>query len=254
MECKDEAQLIEELRARVQELERRESVLTESLRRADSLAANIPVGVYRFRRQSQDRFEVEYISERACSLTGVTRKEVLEDPFSLLDSSIPRGCGALVEAALEAFETCAAFAWEGEVIVGSEVRTLRFEMAPDASCLEGSLIYNGTVVDMTKFRRERESREKLLAEASHMKLALVEFLEAAMPEVPAVKELDSRWASLSCQEMKVAGLLLQGLSNKELAAKLDISESTVKKHVNAVFHKLGVASRAELFHLDRRRA
>lgn len=51
---------------------------------------------------------------------------------------------------------------------------------------------------------------------------------------------------LSPREYEVVTLLAEGLSNKELAARLDISLHTVKNHVKSIFRKLEVASRLEL--------
>ena len=43
----------------------------------------------------------------------------------------------------------------------------------------------------------------------------------------------------------VLELLATGLSNKQIARALDISEITVKAHVSAIFRKLGVANRVQ---------
>lgn len=51
--------------------------------------------------------------------------------------------------------------------------------------------------------------------------------------------------SLSAREMDVLVLLARGKSNKEIAADLFISETTVKSHVKSVFAKLNVLSRTE---------
>ncbi|HEY5878366.1 MAG TPA: AAA family ATPase [Nakamurella sp.] len=53
-------------------------------------------------------------------------------------------------------------------------------------------------------------------------------------------------AALTAQERQVAGLVRQGLSNKDAAARLFVSPRTVDFHLRNVFSKLGVASRAEL--------
>ena len=51
---------------------------------------------------------------------------------------------------------------------------------------------------------------------------------------------------LTAQERQVAGLVRQGLSNRDAAAQLFLSPRTVDFHLRNVFSKLGVASRAEL--------
>jgi two-component system, NarL family, nitrate/nitrite response regulator NarL len=50
---------------------------------------------------------------------------------------------------------------------------------------------------------------------------------------------------LTTREQQVLQQLSLGLSNKEIAAKMHISDHTVKFHVNAILAKLGVTSRTE---------
>ena len=51
--------------------------------------------------------------------------------------------------------------------------------------------------------------------------------------------------SLTGRELEVLTLLAQGMSNKEIGARLSITETTVKSHVRAIFTKLNVLSRTE---------
>jgi DNA-binding NarL/FixJ family response regulator len=51
--------------------------------------------------------------------------------------------------------------------------------------------------------------------------------------------------ALTGREVEILGLLAEGLGNKTIAARLGISEHTVKTHVTSVFAKLGVSTRAE---------
>ena len=53
-------------------------------------------------------------------------------------------------------------------------------------------------------------------------------------------------ASLSRREREVLDSLLENVSNKEIAAKLNISERTVKFHVSKLLNKFGVRRRADL--------
>ena len=50
---------------------------------------------------------------------------------------------------------------------------------------------------------------------------------------------------LSKRQKQLLILLDKGMSNRDIAENLEISEHTVKFHVNAVLGKLGVASRTE---------
>jgi len=49
--------------------------------------------------------------------------------------------------------------------------------------------------------------------------------------------------SLSDREIEVVKLMAEGAANKQIAAGLHISESTVKTHIQTIFQKLGVSER-----------
>jgi DNA-binding NarL/FixJ family response regulator len=54
------------------------------------------------------------------------------------------------------------------------------------------------------------------------------------------------WAQLTPQELQVAQLAAEGLSNKEIAERLYLSTRTVGTHLYRLFPKLGITARAEL--------
>ena len=58
--------------------------------------------------------------------------------------------------------------------------------------------------------------------------------------------LPEEFASLSPRELDTARHLAQGLSNAEIAARMFVSEPTVKTHVTAVLAKLGVRDRVQV--------
>jgi DNA-binding NarL/FixJ family response regulator len=60
----------------------------------------------------------------------------------------------------------------------------------------------------------------------------------ALPPVAGAHDLSPR-------EVEVMGLVAQGLTNRQIAAQYFLSEKTVKNHINRIFAKLAVASRAE---------
>jgi DNA-binding NarL/FixJ family response regulator len=58
---------------------------------------------------------------------------------------------------------------------------------------------------------------------------------------------------LTARELDVLALLAEGLPNKAIAARLGISDQTVKFHVAAICGKLGAANRTEAVRLAIRR-
>jgi DNA-binding NarL/FixJ family response regulator len=73
------------------------------------------------------------------------------------------------------------------------------------------------------------------------------FLLDMVSEVPALRVLNSRGHQiLTPREEQVVALVADGLSNRQTAAELNLSEHTVKKYLFRIFDKLGVSSRVEL--------
>ena len=57
---------------------------------------------------------------------------------------------------------------------------------------------------------------------------------------------DAEGVPLTLRQKQVVQLLLEGLSNKEIAYRLGITESTVKVHVRSIMGRAGVMSRTQL--------
>ncbi|MFD7310973.1 helix-turn-helix transcriptional regulator, partial [Promicromonospora sp. NPDC059942] len=67
------------------------------------------------------------------------------------------------------------------------------------------------------------------------------------PVVDAGEELCGQWTDLLTErELDVARLVVQGRTNRQVAANLYVSVRTVEVHLGRVFRKLGVRSRTEL--------
>jgi DNA-binding CsgD family transcriptional regulator len=62
----------------------------------------------------------------------------------------------------------------------------------------------------------------------------------------AHRDADFGWASLTVTETRIAGLVRDGLTNREIGARLFVSPRTVQTHVSHVLQKTGLRSRVEI--------
>ena len=78
----------------------------------------------------------------------------------------------------------------------------------------------------------------------------VTWAESAQAELRAsgetVRRVHDHSASLSPQELQIAMMAAQGLTNRDIASQLFLSPRTVSTHLYRIYPKLGVSTRTEL--------
>jgi DNA-binding NarL/FixJ family response regulator len=77
--------------------------------------------------------------------------------------------------------------------------------------------------------------------------AQLEYLLEMVNQVPALRLVGADGRKLlTAREEQVVALVADGLSNREIASELNLSEHTIKKYMFRIFDKLGISSRVEL--------
>jgi DNA-binding CsgD family transcriptional regulator len=169
--------------------------------------------------------------------------------------------GYLVEWEQVAAETRAPYlqvqvAYTAAILAPDAVAERHFRAAIESGQAEwpfyvarGQLAYG---VWLRRHRRMTQSRAPLREAAETFDaLGLVRYAERARRELRASGETVRRrdpgaWAQLSPQELQIAQLAAEGLSNREIGEQLYLSHRTVESHLYRLFPKLGVTSRTQL--------
>ncbi len=108
-----------------------------------------------------------------------------------------------------------------------------------------TLLALGMTLRRAKRRREaRKTLEEALATFEQIGAEL--WSERARTELKRISGRTATPGALTPAEEKVAALVAEGKTNREVAAALFLSERTVEGHLSHIFGKLGVRSRTEL--------
>jgi ATP/maltotriose-dependent transcriptional regulator MalT len=96
------------------------------------------------------------------------------------------------------------------------------------------------------FRGAAAALRARLAADPHIEIVdLIDQADAVLSLPPVQGDADPPLEALTGREHDVLALLADGLSNREIAGRLAISEHTVKFHLASIFGKLGASTRTE---------
>ena len=90
-----------------------------------------------------------------------------------------------------------------------------------------------------------EGRNHILLESEPGWKQLVTELGAFLSGETELAAPSAPFADLSTREAQILDLIAAGLGNSEIAERLFVSEKTVRNHINSIFSKLGVQTRAQ---------
>jgi two-component system, NarL family, nitrate/nitrite response regulator NarL len=180
----------------------------------------------------------------------------------LLESEPDFELAAQCSSVKEAFEVLAAKPVDVVLLdydLGKEKGSEFFRLAPPGTNLGRTLILTGGMTDLELKHMLalgasgiflKHDSPTLLAKGIREVHAGRSWMDQSMSQQLAKldmsSERDSRSKALSQRERQILRYLLEGLSNKEIAGNLDISESGVKAILQQLFNKTGVRTRSQL--------
>lgn len=183
--------------------------------------------------QRNEGFEV--VGEAGDGLEGIKRAKQLKPDVVLLDLHMPGTSG------LEALRVLVEDVPETQVVmltVSEDAEDLLETLRAGA---RGYLLKNiDTEFLLESIRRAAHGESVMSPQMAHK---LADSLRAPPKESAAVVDVNP--GKLSPREREIIVMLAHGASNKEIARVLNLSESTIKIHVQGILRKLNIAKRVQ---------
>ncbi|HAU8190105.1 TPA: two-component system response regulator NarL [Escherichia coli] len=169
--------------------------------------------------------DITVVGEASNGEQGIELAESLDPDLILLDLNMPGMNG------LETLDKLREKSLSGRIVVFSVSNTALKRGA------DGYLLKDMEPEDLLKALHQAAAGEMVLSEA------LTPVLAASLRANRATTERDVN--QLTPRERDILKLIAQGLPNKMIARRLDITESTVKVHVKHMLKKMKLKSRVE---------
>jgi two-component system response regulator DevR len=132
------------------------------------------------------------------------------------------------------------------VMVGMESEEAVFLRVVQAGAV-GYVLKDASAVEVARTIRAVAAGEAVCP--ASLSGALFQWVERHKPVIPGLHLKTS--LGLSRREQQLVGLIQQGLTNKEVASRLNLSEQTVKNHVHRMLRKLGAPDRLSIVEVCR---
>lgn len=163
---------------------------------------------------------------KAMELIGANPPDVV-----LLDVRMPGRTGVEICADIKALSPTTGII----MLTASDEESDLYESIKSGA--SGYILKDGSTYDQVVEAVQLVAAGQSLISPSMATKLLEEFVQMSKPQTPAT--------SLTARELDVLRQVARGLSNKEIAGELFISENTVKNHIRNLLEKLQMKSRME---------
>ncbi|WTX00680.1 response regulator transcription factor [Streptomycetaceae bacterium NBC_01309] len=174
--------------------------------------------------------DIEIVGESDSAQEAVRRIPALNPDVAVLDGRLPDGSGVDV-----CREVRSRF---------PHIRALILTSYDDEDALFAAIMA-GAAGYVLKQIRGNDLVEGVRRVAGGQSLLDPVITAKVLDRVRAGSAVDPRLADLSAREREVLGFVTQGLTNRQIARKMDLAEKTVKNYVSALLNKLGLERRIQ---------
>jgi len=177
--------------------------------------------------------ELEVVGEASNGLEAISRARVLHPDVILMDINMPmvNGVDAIKEVLAESPDT--------GIIVLTMFREDQYVFDAMRAGARGYLLKDAKPADLI-FAIKTVAKGASLIDPRMTTTVLREFRRLA-----GQTDAEQGVGGLTAREKEILRLLAMGLSNKEIAHRLSLSEKTVKNYLSTVFQKLQLSDRVQ---------